>query len=55
MKKKVLINQAKVYVIDNVQRNLRDFEDYGFVERYSIDSSEYEIIFEDILRLWMKG
>lgn len=48
MKKKVLINQAKVYVIDNVQRNLRDFEDYGFVERYSIDSSEYEIIFEDI-------
>ena len=48
MQKKVLINQAKVYVIDNVQRNLRDFEDYGFVERYSIDSSEYEIIFEDI-------
>ena len=48
MQKKVLINPSKAYVIDNFQRDLKDFEDYGFVERYSVDSSEYEIIFEDI-------
>lgn len=39
---------SRVYVFDNVQRDLKDFNDYGFVERYSIDSNEYETIFEDI-------
>jgi S-DNA-T family DNA segregation ATPase FtsK/SpoIIIE len=41
-------NLAEVYIIDGIDRKLKGLEAYGFVKNYSIDSSEFEIILEDI-------
>ena len=48
LQKQVPFNLTKTLIIDGIERKMRDFEDYGIVERYSIDGSEFEIILEDI-------
>ncbi len=39
---------AEVYMIDDYNQKLREFADCGFVEKYTTDASEFEIVLETI-------
>lgn len=39
----------RLYVIDRIEREIKEFKDYPLVNRYTIDPSESELILEEVL------
>jgi S-DNA-T family DNA segregation ATPase FtsK/SpoIIIE len=39
---------VKAFIVDSVDRHLKDMKDFGFVDRYSIDSNDFAAILEEV-------
>lgn len=47
LKKHIFDFDCKAYLLDDYERQLREFESYGFVEKYTIDAAEFEEIVDE--------
>ncbi|MBU5337334.1 type VII secretion protein EssC [Intestinibacter bartlettii] len=46
--KTILLNKTKAYIIDGSKRQLGDAKQFGFVDKYTLDLSDIEVIVDDI-------
>lgn len=44
----ILMNKTKAYIVDSPKRQLDEVKKYGFVDKYTLDLSDIELILDDI-------
>jgi len=48
IQKNIFNYPVKAYIIDDIERNLKEMDDYGFVDKYTLDANEFEVVLEEI-------
>jgi S-DNA-T family DNA segregation ATPase FtsK/SpoIIIE len=48
IQKNIFDHPVKAYIIDDVERHLKKMDDYGFVDKYTVDANEFEVIIDEI-------
>lgn len=48
IQKNIFNYPVRAYIIDDVERHLKKMDDYGFVDKYTVDANEFEVILDEV-------